>query len=100
MRSSKKVAIVTGAAQGIGRAIALRFAKEGLQTTIADINVEKLREAQNEIQRFGECLSIKVDVSHPHEVEEIVNKVIKEFSRVELTYIFYSAHNCCCCYYS
>lgn len=84
MKSTKKVVIVTGAAQGIGKAIALRFAKGGFLIVAADINFEKVRDLENEIHKLGECRSLNVDVSHPDEVDELVDKAIKEFGRVDV----------------
>lgn len=84
MKLAKKVAIVTGAAQGIGRAIALRLAKEGIFVVVTDINLEKLRESEKEVKKFGECLSLKVDVSCPDEVNKTVDKVIKKLGRVDI----------------
>jgi len=84
MKLTKKVAIVTGAAQGIGRAIALRLAKEGIFVVVTDINLEKLRESEKEVKKFGECLSLKVDVSCPDEVNKTVDEVIKKLGRVDI----------------
>jgi 3-oxoacyl-[acyl-carrier protein] reductase len=84
MKLAEKVAIVTGAAQGIGRAIALRLAKEGIFVVVTDINLEKLRESEKEVKKLGECLSLKVDVSCPDEVNKTVDKVIKKLGRVDI----------------
>jgi len=80
----KKVAIITGAAQGIGKAIALRFAKKGTFVIITDINLEKLREVEKEINKFGKCSSLKLNVACPDEVNKIVDEIIKKFGRIDI----------------
>ena len=75
-----KVAIVTGAAQGIGKAIALRFAREGIFVVITDINLQRLQDTEKEIRKFGECLSSELNVSYPDEV----NKVVDELSLIHI----------------
>lgn len=64
MRLKDKVAIITGAASGIGRAMALTFAKEGAKIIIADINVVRMEETANEIREAGgQAEYILTDVS-------------------------------------
>ena len=62
---SKKVAIITGAGQGIGKAIARRLAKDGMNIAIADINLETAQAAADEIAKEfgGEAMAIKCNVS-------------------------------------
>ena len=79
-----KVAIVTGAAQGIGKAIALRFVREGIFVVITDINLQRLQDTEKEIRKFGECLSSELNVSYSDEVNRVVDEVIKRFSRVDI----------------
>ncbi|KAB5590489.1 3-oxoacyl-[acyl-carrier-protein] reductase FabG [Ceratobasidium theobromae] len=82
-----RVAIVTGAAQGIGRAIALRLAKDGLVIGINDI-VEKIGEIGDlvaEIQSAGgRALSLPADVSTEVEVVDMVQKVVDEFGGLDV----------------
>ena len=64
MQLEKKVAIVTGAAHGIGRAIALRLAKQGADVVVADIDLEQANNVVQEIKALGRRgLAIKTDVS-------------------------------------
>ena len=80
-----KVALVTGGAQGIGREIALNFAKEGANVIISDINLEKANETLKEIEALGvKGLALKADVSKLNEVEEIFNKIIEKFGRIDI----------------
>ena len=53
MRFSKKVAVVTGAATGIGQAVALAFAREGAKVVLADVNVEGTKATLRQIENSG-----------------------------------------------
>ena len=64
-----KVAVVTGAGQGIGRAIALRLAKDGADVTIVDLNEDKMQQVANEVESLGRKAAIfKADVSDRDQV--------------------------------
>jgi len=80
-----KVALITGAAQGIGRAIALLLASNGADIVVSDINLEKAKETSKEIEAMGRrSIAIKVDVSKAEEVEQMVEKVINEFGKIDI----------------
>lgn len=53
---NNKVALITGAAQGIGRGIALRLAQEGVHLALVDLSVDKLKKVQTEVEAFGVAL--------------------------------------------
>ena len=84
MRFKDKVVIVTGGASGIGKEIALGFAKESAKVVIFDINQDAILNTVKEIEKYTESLGLKVDVSNFVEVEENVNKIIDKFSRVDI----------------
>ena len=68
-----KVAIVTGAAQGIGRAIARRLARDGFAVAIVDINADALEEVKREIEDLGaQALPLKADLSQLDDVQKII----------------------------
>jgi NAD(P)-dependent dehydrogenase (short-subunit alcohol dehydrogenase family) len=80
-----KVAVVTGAASGIGRAIAYRCAEEGMKVVLADINKEGLASAEAELKAAGATvLSIPTDVSKASDIETIARRTMEEFGGVHL----------------
>ena len=80
-----KIAIVTGAAQGIGKAIALCFAREGADVIISDINKEKAEEVAGEIESLGRrSLSLAVDVTDDEEIGKAVTKSLDKFNRIDI----------------
>ena len=92
--SSTSIALVTGAAQGIGKAIALRLAEDGLDVVINDIasNEPKLNEVVNELREKGRrAFSVIADVSKEAEVEEMVKKVVNNFGRLDVVSICISS---------
>lgn len=85
MKLEGKVALVTGAARGIGRSIALLFAKEGARLILDDILEDKIHEVAEEIRGLGrEALPIKADVSHSDQVAFMVSKAMERFNRIDV----------------
>lgn len=80
-----KVAVVTGGAGGIGRAMAERFAAEGMKVLIADIAPDALTITEAEMKAKGyEVASMRVDVSKPGEIEAMAARAIELFGRVNI----------------
>ena len=85
MRLKDKVALVTGSAQGIGREIALVFAREGADVIISDINIEKAAKTSTEIEALGRrSLALQLNVTDYASVEEGVNKILDKFGKVDI----------------
>lgn len=85
MRFKDKVAVVTGAARGIGRAIALAFVGEGAKAVLVDIDGEPLERLQEEIvNRGGQALRIPCDISKSSAVGEMMNLVLGTFGRMDI----------------
>lgn len=83
-RLQDRVALITGAASGIGRATALAFAKEGAKVVVDDINAEGGEETVRMIKEAGgEAIFVKADVRVAAEVEMMVNKTVEAYGRLD-----------------
>lgn len=85
MELTGKNAIVTGAGQGIGRAIAIRLANAGADVAILDLDLTSARNVSKEIENLGkQALPIQADVSQSNDVNDAVNTVISKFGSVDI----------------
>ncbi|UCH12612.1 MAG: 3-oxoacyl-[acyl-carrier-protein] reductase [Candidatus Omnitrophota bacterium] len=85
MQLKEKTAMITGAAQGIGKEIALTLAREGANLAICDVNKDGITETQKEIESAGvKVLSFVVDVTDAKQVEDMVNKVLDNLGKVDI----------------
>jgi len=85
MKLEGSVSLITGAARGIGREIALYFAREGSDVVIWDVDLEAAKAVQQEIENLGRrALSFEVDVTNLKQVEETVNLLLDKFSKVDI----------------
>jgi 3-oxoacyl-[acyl-carrier protein] reductase len=85
MNLEGQVALVTGAAQGIGRAIALALAEVGADVAGGDVKLEQLQEVTKEIEGLGRrALALHLDVSRPDSVNEAVDKVLEAFGKIHI----------------
>src|SRR6476646_2950356 len=84
MRLERKVALVTGAASGIGQAVAKLFAQEGAQVAIADLNDEGGLQTLTEIGGESAGCYIKADVSNPPAVRAMVEETIARYKTIDI----------------
>ncbi|MBU3895990.1 SDR family NAD(P)-dependent oxidoreductase, partial [Patescibacteria group bacterium] len=82
---SKRVAIVTGAKQGMGRTHALALAKAGAKVVVSDINEQECQKVVEEIKKLGKrAIAVKCDVSNKQEVDALIQKTIQAFGKVDI----------------
>lgn len=80
-----RVAMVTGGARGIGKEIAVLFAKEGADIAICDVNAEVLSSTQKEIEALGRSVVTGVvDVTKSDQVEAFVQKILDKFKKIDI----------------
>lgn len=85
MKLKDKVALITGAGSGIGRAMALRFAAEGASVVVADIVAERVDEVVADIQKAsGTALGVNVDVSVQESIEAMVDAALQTYDRIDI----------------
>lgn len=85
MRLKGKVAVVTGGGQGIGRAYALRFAREGAKIVVAEINEENGKKVAAEVQEAGgEAIAVKTDVSSEDSCNEMARAAHAQFGSIDI----------------
>ncbi|MFA6216277.1 MAG: 3-oxoacyl-[acyl-carrier-protein] reductase [Candidatus Omnitrophota bacterium] len=85
MRLKDKVVLITGGARGIGRSIALLFAKEGAHIVVGDVNVQEAERTAQEIEAMGrQSVALLLDVTDYVKVEEVINKILDKFGRVDI----------------
>lgn len=85
MQLKDKVALVTGAAQGIGKSIATALAKEGANIIVSDINLELAAQTAKEIEALGvKAMAIKTNVADLADVEKSADEIVKVFGRIDI----------------
>jgi NAD(P)-dependent dehydrogenase (short-subunit alcohol dehydrogenase family) len=83
---SGKVAIITGAASGMGKAAAILFAKEGAHVVLADLNVKGGEEVAQEAGKSTRCVFQRTDVSQESDVAALVKRALDEFGGLDVTF--------------
>ena len=84
-RLENKVALITGAGRGIGRAVAHKMAHEGAMVALADIDAESAQSAAEELLKQGcEAVAVQTDITHETDVQAAVSHVMERFGRVDV----------------
>lgn len=85
MRLYNKIAMITGAGQGLGAGMAYRFAQEGAKVVVVDVNEEKAMNVQKEIsENNGTALALTGDVANYNGMRDLVQKVIEEYGTIDI----------------
>jgi 3-oxoacyl-[acyl-carrier protein] reductase len=85
MQLKDKVALITGAAQGIGKAIAIALAKEGANIVVSDINLDLATQTAKEIEGLGvKTMAIKTNVADLADVEKSVKEIVQALGRLDI----------------
>jgi 3-oxoacyl-[acyl-carrier protein] reductase len=85
MELKAKVALITGAAQGIGKAVTLVLARHGADVVVADVNIEKAQETAREVEALGRAaMAVRVDVTHLEDVEKMVEAAVQRYGKIDI----------------
>jgi NAD(P)-dependent dehydrogenase (short-subunit alcohol dehydrogenase family) len=85
MEFEGKVAVITGAGMGIGKAIAIAFAEEGASIVVVDVNIDTGQETVKTIQnKGGRAIFIQADVSNASDAQQIAVDTINSFERIDV----------------
>jgi len=85
MELKTKVALITGAAQGIGKAVTLVLARHGADVVVADVNIEKAQETAREVEALGRAaMAVRVDVTRLEDVEKMVEAAVQRFGKIDI----------------
>ncbi|MBC8584733.1 SDR family NAD(P)-dependent oxidoreductase [Youxingia wuxianensis] len=87
MRLQGKVAFITGAASGMGRACSIRFAKEGAKIIACDINDEGLAQTEKQVKEAGgEILALHLDVTKEEQWQSVAKKAAERFGKINILF--------------
>jgi len=85
MRLKRKVALITGGGRGIGKTIALAYAKEGAYVAVSARSESQIKSVAKEIQKLGQrAVAIKADIRKEEDVKRMVERVIQEFGKIDI----------------
>jgi NAD(P)-dependent dehydrogenase (short-subunit alcohol dehydrogenase family) len=81
----KRVALITGSAKGMGKAMALKFAKEGCDIAVADLDWEGARKVAEEVKAFGrKSVAIRADISNSKDIKSMVEESVGKLGKIDI----------------
>ena len=83
-RVNNKVAVITGASGGIGKAAAQRLLQEGAKVVLVDLDQAQLDQVKAELDQYGECLAIQANVTEEQDVKNFVEMTIQKLGRIDI----------------
>ncbi|MDC4556395.1 SDR family NAD(P)-dependent oxidoreductase [Acinetobacter baumannii] len=83
-RVNNKVAVITGASGGIGKATAQRLLQEGAKVVLVDINQAQLDQVKAELDQYGECIAVQANVTQEQDVKAYVNAAVQSFGKIDI----------------
>jgi NAD(P)-dependent dehydrogenase (short-subunit alcohol dehydrogenase family) len=87
MKLKDRVAVITGAGSGIGRASALEFAREGARVVVADVNAAGAQETVRHVEALGgQALAVQTDVASPNSVQHLVKATLQAYAQVHVLF--------------
>jgi len=84
MSLENKIALVTGAASGIGKETGIKMLEKGAKVIISDVDEEKLMKTKYELEKYGELIAIPTNVAVYNDVKSLVNKSINIFEKIDI----------------
>jgi len=85
LRLNGKVAVITGSGQGIGRAIAVALAKDGVSVVVNDVYLERVNDVVNEIENLGrKAVGVTGDVSKKEEAKKMIDTALEKFGKIDI----------------
>jgi NAD(P)-dependent dehydrogenase (short-subunit alcohol dehydrogenase family) len=85
MLLEKRVAVITGSANGMGKAMALRFAREGCDVAVVDIQLDGAQKVAEEIKSIGrKAVAIKADISKSKEIKSMIEESAQAFGKIDI----------------
>ena len=84
LKFDNKVAVITGSARGLGKAIAENFLKQGAKVVITDINEETISNAVDDMSAFGDVFGVLMDVSNAESVDHAIDSIIDKYGKIDI----------------
>ena len=85
MLLENRVALITGSASGMGKAMALKFAGEGCNIVVNDIRIDKAQEVVDAVKSCGrDAIAVKADVSNSEEIKSLIGQAVEKFGKIDI----------------